>query len=175
MRSIVFLDMDDVMCLNERYNSVQMMMCYREQQFDWPELWANLLDAGAAENLRRLHDEFAPWFVISSSWATYLSREQMCDALTRTRLEFVVENLHAEWKTPRALSSSRHNEIEWWLDAHREPEQPFVILDDTESGWSLAGSQLAYDGHVVLCKSGFGFTEKCLKEARFQLQRQRTA
>lgn len=175
MRPLLFLDMDDVLCVNERYNSVQMMMCYREKNLDWPELWAGLVDAGAAANLRLLHDEFAPLYVASTSWATYLSREQMVDVLERTKLEFVVENLHSEWVTPRARSSSRRDEIEWWLDAHREPRQPFLVIDDTQSGWSLAGSQLEYDGHVVLCRSGEGFTDERLQEARLQMQRQEAA
>ena len=96
----------------------------------------------------------------------------MCEALTRTQLHFVVENLHADWKTPRALSSSRRDEIEWWLEANRKSLQPFLIIDDSYSGTGLAHSPLALDGHVVLCRSGFGFTKKRLKEACWQLQRQ---
>jgi hypothetical protein len=167
--------MDDVLCVNERYNSVQMMMCYREKNLDWPELWAGLVDAGAAANLRLLNDEFVPQYVVSSSWATYLSREQMVDVFARTGLNFVTENLHGEWVTPRARSSSRRDEIEWWLEAHREPGQPFLVIDDTQSGWSLVGSQLAYEGHVVLCDTRGGFTDERLREARLQMQRQGAA
>jgi hypothetical protein len=175
MRPLVFLDMDDVLCVNERYNSVQMMMCFREKNLDLPELWAGLVDTGAAGNLRRLNDEFVPRYVVSTSWVTYLSREQLVDVFARTGLNFVTENLHVEWATPRALSASRRDEIEWWLDAHREPGQPFLIIDDRNSGWSLVSSQLAYEGHVVLCRSGEGFTDERLQEARLQLQRQGAA
>lgn len=171
-RPLVFLDMDDVLCLDDVHHSGQMLKIFEQTIPDYPEMWERLVDAGAAENLRQLHAEFKPVYVISSSWATYLDRAQMSEALTRTQLQFVVENLHAEWRTPRALSSSRRDEIEWWLEAHREPSQPFLIIDDSWSGTRLAHSPLALDGHVVLCRSGFGFTKKRLKEACRQLLRQ---
>lgn len=169
---LVFLDMDDVLCLDDVHHSGKMLKIFEQKIPDYPEIWERLVDAGAAENLHQLHAEFNPLYVVSSSWATYLNREQMCEALTRTQLQFVVANLHAEWRTPRALSSSRRDEIEWWLEAHREPSQPFIIIDDSWSGTRLAHSPLALDGHVVLCRSGFGFTKKRLKEACRQLQRQ---
>ncbi|MCS0590710.1 HAD domain-containing protein [Massilia norwichensis] len=172
-RPLVFLDMDDVLCLDDVHHSGQMLKIFEKKLPDYPEMWERLVDAGAAENLRQLHAEFEPVYVISSSWATYLNREQMCEALTRTKLQFLVENLHTEWRTPRALSSSRRDEIEWWLEAHRKQSQPFIIIDDSWSGTRLAYSPLALDGHVVLCRSGFGFTKKRLKEACRQLQRQR--
>lgn len=174
MRPIVFLDMDDVLCLRDQFGSREMLRIIQKKVPDRPELWAGLVDVEAAMNLYELHTQFMPWYVISSSWATYLDHDQMCQALTRTKLKFVVDNLHTEWRTPRALSSSRRDEIDWWLDAHREPAQPFLVIDDTYSGTGLAHSPLALNRHVVLCKSGYGFTKKRLKEARYQLQRQLT-
>lgn len=174
-RPLVFLDMDDVLCLDDQHHSGQMLKIFETTIPDYPEMWKRLVDAGAAENLRQLHAEFNPEYVISSSWATYLDRQQMCEALSRTQLQFVVENLHSEWRTPRALSSSRRDEIEWWLEAHRKSYQAFIIIDDSWSGTCLAHSPLALDGHVVLCRSGFGFTKKRLKEACRQLMRQGVA
>lgn len=164
--------MDDVLCLSDKFASREMLKIIQQEVPDRPELWAGLVDAEAAVNLHELHMEVMPWYVISSSWATYLDQAQMCQALTRTKLQFVVDNLHAEWRTPRALSSSRLDEIEWWLDAHHELGQPFLVIDDSYSGTRLAHSPLALDGHVVLCRSGYGFTKKRLKEAKYQLQRQ---
>jgi hypothetical protein len=136
-RSLVFLDMDDVLCLDDVHHSSKMLKIFEQTIPDYPEMWEFLVDASAAESLRQLHAEFELVYVVSSSWATYLDRERMCEALTRTQLQFVVENLHAEWKTPRALSSSRRDEIQWWLAAHREPSQPFSIIDDSWSGTDL--------------------------------------
>lgn len=171
-RPIVFLDMDDVLCLSNQFGSREMLKIIRQESPDRPELWAGLVDADAVANLYELHRDFGPAFIISSSWATYLDREQMCHVLMRTNLQFVVDNLHAEWRTPRARSSSRRDEITWWLDAHRMPRQAYLVIDDSYSGTGLAHSPLALDGHVVLCRSGHGFTKKRLKEAKFQLQRQ---
>jgi hypothetical protein len=172
MRPIVFLDMDDVLCLSDQFGSLEMLRIIQHEIPDRPELWAGLVDGEAAANLYELHLDFMPWYVVSSSWATYLDRDQMCQALTRTKLQFVVDNLHSEWRTPRALSSSRRDEVEWWLDAHHKPEQPFLVIDDSYSGTGLAYSPLALNGHVLLCRSGYGFTKKRLKEARYQLRRQ---
>jgi len=171
-RPIVFLDMDDVLCLSDQFGSREMLRIIQQESPDRAELWAGLVDAAAAVNLYELHLEFMPLYVISSSWATYLDQDQMCQVLIRTKLQFVVDNMHAEWRTPRALSSSRRDEIDWWLAAHREPTQPFLVIDDTYSGTGLAYSPLAQNGRVVLCRSGYGFTKKRLKEARYQLQRQ---
>jgi len=171
-RPIVFLDMDDVLCLSNQFGSREMLRIIQQESPDRPELWSGLVDADASANLYELHREFVPRYVISSSWPTYLDHGQMCRVLTRTKLQFVVENLHPEWRTPRARSSSRRDEIQWWLDAHRTPGQAFLVIDDSYSGTGLAHSPLALDGHVVLCKSGYGFTRKRLKEAKFQLLRQ---
>lgn len=175
VRPVIFLDMDDVLCLSDQFGSKEMLHIFQQKAPDRPELWTGLVDADAATNLRTLDAKFSPLYVISSSWATYLDREQMGQALTRTQLQFVVDRLHAEWCTPRALSSSRRDEIEWWLDAHREPGQPFLIIDDSYSGTRLAHSPLALNGHVVLCRSGYGFTKKRLKEACNYLRRQMPA
>jgi len=166
MRPIVFLDMDDVLCVSQEFNSVQVMMCFRENQLDWPELWAGLVDSCAAKNLGLLHDEFTPQYVISSSWATYLDRTKMCDVFTRTQLHFVRENLHAEWMTPRSSSWSRHDEIAAWLEKFNSSCQPFIILDDPGSGWSLEQTLLMTRGHVVLCDEPLGFTTEKLETAR---------
>lgn len=166
MRPIVFLDMDDVLCLNERYTSMQMVQRFQNNDLDCPAMWLNLLNADATANLRSLNQEFAPLYVVSSSWVIHLNPSQMCELFRRTGLYIVLENLHEYWQTPRALSSSRRDEVDWWLLEHREPGQPFVVLDDTSSGWSLAHSPLDHDGHVVLCKVKQGFTIEKLNEAR---------
>jgi hypothetical protein len=172
MRPLVFLDMDDVLCLNEQHTSTLMLERFQKEDLECPAMWLGLLDPDAAANLQCLHEEFLPFYVVSSSWVIYLNLQQMCELFKRTGLHFVLENLHERWQTPRALSSSRREEVEWWLHEHREPGQPFVILDDTSSGWSLAHSPLDHDGHVILCKVKRGFTLEKLNEARRLLGRQ---
>lgn len=171
-RSVIFLDMDDVLCLHEEFHSGEMLRVVQNLRPDWPELWKKLVDVDAAANLLRLHEEFNPEYVVSSSWALHLDRDQMCNVLERTQLQFVVYNLHEHWQTSRARSSSRREEVEWWLEAHREPGQPFLILDDTYSGDTLMHSPLALDGHVVTCEVRQGLTAAKREEARVKLRRQ---
>ena len=171
-RPVIFLDMDDVLCIDSEFHSGEMLLVIQQKRPDWPELWEKLVDAEAAANLLRLHEEFNPEYVISSSWALHLDREQLCDVLERTQLQFVVYNLHEHWQTQRARSSTRREEVEWWLEAHREPGQPFLILDDTYSGDTLMHSPLALDGHVVTCEVRKGLTATKWEEARVKLRRQ---
>lgn|GEM_PF-993273 len=171
-RPIIFLDMDDVLCLDSEFHSGEMLLVVQHKRPDWPELWEKLVDVDAAANLLRLHEEFAPAYVITSSWALHLDREQMSEVLARTQLQFVVYNLHDEWQTPRARSSTRREEVEWWLEAHRDSGQPFIILDDTYSGDTLMHSPLALDGHVVTCEVRKGLTAAKWEEARVKLRRQ---
>lgn len=171
-RPVIFLDMDDVLCIDSEFHSGEMLLVIQQKRPDWPELWEKVVDAEAAANLLRLHEEFNPEYVISSSWALHLDREQLCDVLERTQLQFVVYNLHEHWQTQRARSSIRREEVEWWLEAHREPGQPFLILDDTYSGDTLMHSPLALDGHVVTCEVRKGLTATKWEEARVKLRRQ---
>lgn len=171
-RPVIFLDMDDVLCIDSEFHSGEMLLVIQQKRPDWPELWEKVVDAEAAASLLRLHEEFNPEYVISSSWALHLDREQLCDVLERTQLQFVVYNLHEHWQTQRARSSTRREEVEWWLEAHREPGQPFLILDDTYSGDTLMHSPLALDGHVVTCEVRKGLTATKWEEARVKLRRQ---
>ena len=178
MRPLIFLDFDDVLCLNASdYNSMMMLRVIdgvTPDTPDTPELWEHLMDRKSVDNLRQLDAEFKPLYVISSSWATHLTNAQLCDVLTRTQLGFVGDNLHEEWKTPRARSSSRRDEIEWWLDANRKAGQAFIVIDDTDSGYTLAYTYFAHEGHLVMCSAGgrSGFGNGQLETARKHLRRQ---
>lgn len=97
-RPLVFLDFDDVLATSERYNSFQLKLTFEHAaQNEFQELWDNLFDAGSCENLRAVHSEFCPVYVITSSWTSFLNRKQIVEALTPCKLSFVVENLHASW------------------------------------------------------------------------------
>jgi hypothetical protein len=172
MRPLIFLDMDGVLCVDEEHNSSKLLENYAIGLDESPNYWTGLVDPEAAFNLKKLHEEFSPTYVISSSWATYLKKAQMLQVLCRTNLAYVANSLHAEWRTPRALSSTRRDEIEEWLQHNRLKFQPFIAIDDYQSGWALAHSPLALDGHVVLCNSSIGFTVVKLEAARRALSRQ---
>jgi hypothetical protein len=185
MRPLIFLDIDDVLCINEEFNSVQVMFCFKNPNLDWPELWENVIDNSAAERLKLLHDEFNPRYIVSSSWTSYLSRAQMSEVFSRTNLDFVKNNLHRNWRTvqPRRdlieenakeLVTNRRQQIEGWLNSFNVNCKPFVVLDDTFSGDSLIDSQLSRGGFVVFCQIKIGFTAQRLEEARQSLSKQLT-
>ena len=166
MRPVVIADFDDVMAIHREHNSFQVLAAFKHAVLDdVPTLWKCLFDASACKNLRTLHDEFGPEYVISSSWTSFLDRAQICEVLRRTGLEFVVDNLHAEWRTPREDGSYRLTEIEVWLDMHAVGASlPYVILDDHMSGQSLSGSHL--EERAVLCDAWVGFTHPKLRSAQ---------
>ena len=170
-RPIIFLDMDDLLVISREYTSFQVLAIFKLGDLDsWPELWTCLIFAEARANLLALHQEFWPEYVISSSWANYLSLEQMQELLRRTNLEFVADNLHEAWTTPKSDGASRKDEIEGWLREYRESSQPVLVIDDDNSGWSLLDSSFGQQYLVVLCKPWIGFVADKLAEAQRFLQ-----
>lgn len=173
MRPLIFLDIDDVLAISPEFTSYQVMSAIKTGDLDgWSELWSGLILDEARTNLQALHNEFWPQYVVSSSWSNYLTREQMKTVFRRTGLEFVAENLHKHWTTPKGLGPSRPGEIEAWIAMHRQPVRPVLVLDDHESGWNLVGSSLDYSSFVVLCEPASGFVAARLLDAQTQLRAQ---
>lgn len=145
MRPIVFLDFDDVICLNRNYGGYDVFSP------DPPdELWPQLFHPPAITVLQELVNEFGPSFVLTTSWLRLMDRER-CDALLeRCGLEFVSEGLHVHWEAPPVSGRTRLDAIEGWLQAHHRGE-PFVIIDDVLSGTELRESRFHAEGRVVLC------------------------
>lgn len=169
-RPLVFLDFDDVLATNERYNSFQLKLTFEHAaQNEFLELWDNLFDARACNNLRAVHAEFRPVYVITSSWTGFLSKEQISEALARCELGFVVENLHADWCADANGGKGRLEAIDTWLESHCGRAK-FVILDDRLSGQSLEGSHL--ESWCVFCEPWKGFQENELSKAKAILLRQ---
>ena len=173
MTPIVFLDIDDVLCVHRLYNTRQVLTALAENSSaNAADVWQQIFHASARENLRQLHEEFSPQYVVSSSWVLHLSQAQLCETFRQTGLDFVAENLHEFWTTPRdAENSYRLVEIEFWIDTHALLSPvPYLIIDDHVSGQSLVGSHL--EGHAVLCDAWVGFMYPQLKQARAILEAQ---
>lgn len=168
MRPIVFLDIDDVLAISSEFTSYQVIATFKSGDLDsWPELWSGLILAEARANLVALHSEFWPQYVVSSSWSNYLTREQMREVFRRSDLEFVADNMHKHWTTPKGTGPSRLGEIENWIAKSRQQAQPVLVLDDHESGRALRDSSLDESGYVVLCEPWIGFvTEKFIDAQR---------
>lgn len=176
-RTIVFIDIDDVLCLTPTLNTTQVLAALAgDETVDAAYVWAEIFYQHAVENLRQLNEEFRPWYVISSSWTLHLTKEQLIATFRATGMQFVAENLHQHWCTPRDDDSYRLVEIEAWLDLHRWRgtrllgPAPFVIIDDVLSGPSLLGSHL--EEHAVFCEASGGFLFPQLRAARGILSRQ---
>ena len=172
MRPVVICDFDDVLAVHQEHNSFKVLAAFESTALDdVPSLWKYLFDASACKNLKTLHDEFFPEYVVSSSWTSFLDREQICEVLRRTGLGFVVENFHQDWCTPREDDSYRLTEIEGWLEMHTlGTSRPYVILDDLMSGQSIQGSHL--EERAVLCDVWVGFTYPKLRSAQKILRRE---
>jgi hypothetical protein len=172
MKPLLFLDLDDVLAIDRQHCSSQVLHAFRRSVLDEvPKLWESIFDDSACENLRALHAEFEPTYIISSSWADFLSRMEICEVMRRTEMNFIAESLHHEWKLPHLKTPERAADIEAWLYLHNQTSpQPFVILDDAISGHPLRGSNL--EGHAVLCNAWCGFTKKKLELAQSILRAQ---
>lgn len=173
MRPVIFLDIDDVLAISREYTSHQVMTALESRDLDArPELWAGLICAEARANLGALHSEFWPQYVISSSWSNFLTREQMQLIFRRTGLDFVANNLHRRWTTPKGMGPSRTDEIESWIARHGQRRQPMLVLDDYDSGRSLRASSLDHKGIVILCEPRVGFIAEQLVGAQRLLRAQ---
>lgn len=171
-RPVVFLDIDDVLCVHRTLNTRQVLAALAgDETVDAAEVWQQIFHAAARENLRQLHDEFEPMYVVSSSWTMHLTREQLCETFRQTSLGFVAESLHEFWCTPRDDDSYRLVEIEAWLDSHALlTPVPYLVIDDLVSGQSLRDSHL--EEMCVLCDAWVGFTHPKLRSAQKILRSQ---
>lgn len=173
MNPILFLDFDDVICLNEPYGGYDALSAFAEAtrnqtsiQTDAP-LWSGLFDAQASEHLKQVHEEFSPNYVLSTSWRWFFDRDALVQTLDLGGLSFVAEHLHMNWSTPQ-LSRQAHRavEIKGWLAEHPECTS-WVVLDDELSGTGFSSWSREPRKFVVLCQAGVG-----LQKAEFEQLKQ---
>jgi hypothetical protein len=175
VKPLVFLDFDDVIAIHPDYTSGVVLAALRSGKPHLAtELWTNVFHQELRANLARLHHEFEPIYVISSSWATYMSRDEIQEALIRGGLGFVAASLHSRWRSATEVGSFRVTDIVAWLRANGSP-RPFayVILDDLSSGRTLVDSVL--EPHTVFCDEWVGFARIQFERARAILLAQRTS
>ncbi len=172
MRPIVFLDLDDVLCLNNPYTGYDARALVRAKRGDpdaraveYVDLWDRLFHRQVRANLQALDAEFVPWYVVSSSWRTSFTRKEMEIVFRQGGVGFVADALHEIWQTPNRTrgyyGGIRREEIEEWIAKWHDNVSPWVAIDDHESGESLIGHD-----NAVLCFPGVGFDGDKLQEAR---------
>ena len=161
MRPILFLDLDDVICINAPYGGYDVFAPNQPG-----DLWERLFHKPAVETLLQITDEFQPHVVLTTSWLRLMDRGGFEALFVRTGLSKVASSLHpVAWEAPQGRGKTRLDAIAGWLSAHHEQE-PFVVLDDSLSGTGLIGSSLHQSGAVVLCELGVGLTSDHLDQVR---------
>ena len=107
--------------------------------------------------LEKIHNEFIPLYVLSTSWRLFMNRDALVVVLVNTGLEFVARNLHEHWQTPEFMSPQlRAREIGSWRGYDRYKN--WVVLDDERSGTGF-GEDYPFAANrpfIVLCREGFG-------------------
>ena len=158
---VVFLDIDDVLCLNHPYGGSDALDAVTGRHSDPDSVLREIFAAEPKRVLESVHEEMGGQlrYVIRSSWRQAFSREQIERVFRAADVGFVAAHLHEKWGTPRRLD--RLGEIELWLRNNHKGE-PFVVLDDEYSGASLsgidAGDARPLASRVVLCSVGVGLT-----------------
>lgn len=105
MSTILFLDFDDVLCLNDPLGGYDVLEALREVQHgrnalgDFATLWRTLFHPFSVTFLEDIHQEFAPAYVLSTNWTRFMDRETLVTVLRQTGLAFVADNLHRDWET----------------------------------------------------------------------------
>jgi hypothetical protein len=116
--SIIFLDFDGV--LNTEQYQAQLAVDGKPKK----DAWGPLFDPRAVGNLRKIIEATGAAIVISSSWR-YIHR------LGSLRMMWEVRELPGEildTLPTGATYISRGEDIECWLNQHRQPK--YVIIDD---------------------------------------------
>ena len=173
MRPLIFLDIDDVIAINSDYSGSKVASFFKgELGIEAADLWTKLFLPNAVSNLFALHKEFLPEYVITSSWTNYLDRPQLQSVFQKTGLDFIGENLHFQWTTPKSTIAGRLIELQTWIARFGNESQLVLIIDDTESGWNLEKSVFDLNEQIVFCEPRIGFVKHRLDKARQILRRQ---
>lgn len=175
--AVVFLELEQVL-VTEQSNFLHWLPAVYRLRISvhgepMRELWAALAPLALRANLRRLHDQVEPRYVITSRLASGLNKTQMMDLLHRAGLSFVANNLHTMWRTESQRLANRALEIADWFTRPRATASAFVILDNAASASALSESPFALQ--TVGCEDGQGLTAAATARALEILRWQRRA
>lgn len=164
MRPILFLDLDDVLCLNNPVGGFDVLEASQRPDEDLQPLLDKLFDEWAKAHLSNIHDEFQPIYVMGTSWTRFMDRELIERVMHGTGIGFVAENLHPDWQTQKKAHLNRAEQIRAWLNQHPDCADRWIAIDDDASG---AGLQAHWcKDFAVLCKEDVGLTADKYLELR---------
>ena len=164
---LLFLDFDDVICAQKPYSGYDLFCPPEDRPAD---LYERLWHPPSAQTLLAVMSEFEPRVIVTTSWLRLMERDGFDALFRRTGLHAVADALHDAWEAPPTRGDTRHRAIERWLHAHYAGE-PFVVLDDVQSGTGLRSSRLDKCGCVVLCAENVGLHAGHLPAIRAALAR----
>ena len=141
----MFLDVDDVFCLNRPYGGYDVA-----SPSPPADLWKELFHAPAVALLCEVALKFNPRFVLTTSWLRIMELGTLESVLRKCGLGPVADRLHPQGEVVGNRGQSRHAAIAAWLAKHHKGE-PFVVLDDKLSGTGLQGADFDLAGRLVLC------------------------
>ncbi|RYH21339.1 MAG: hypothetical protein EON54_25665 [Alcaligenaceae bacterium] len=168
-RPTLFLDLDDVLALSQRYRDLAVQHAMASPEIAPKDLYEKVFSPQAVHALNELIREFDPRVVLTTSWLSLLCRESFILLFERTGVSITLESLHPHWAVAQSEGISRHEAIDRWLECHHDGE-PMVVLDDFASGEGLVDGLWHQAGRVVLCDVGVGFNSTLLLEAREALR-----
>lgn len=167
-RPVVFLDFDDVICLNSPCGGYDAKLAVNDES---SEIWASLFDE-KAKKLQTLNEKFAPWYVISSSWWWLFDKGKLVEVMQRSGLNFVADNLHSTWATPKqSRQGMRATEVKNWLALHPEFSNSWVVVDDKLSGTGFKNWSNEALSYVVLCQLRVGLPDLEFVQLQAALER----
>lgn len=152
--NIVFLDFDG--CLNSTNNPI------REPNWKFAGSYT-FLDEILVKRLNRLIEATEAKIVISSSWRTEFSLEELQEFLIRKGL--IADVIDITPILPRRFSETKDSkkplEIRTWLDDHPGEIKRYVIFDD----WSGFLNFDKLSRHFIYVDEIIGITEKNIDQA----------
>jgi len=173
MSLIIFLDFDDVICLNQPFGGYDALSAFAKAArsktpvLSKEELWSKIFDAQATSHLKQIHEEFLPRYVLSTSWRWFFDKDALMQTLQFGGLSFVADHLHQDWSTPQICRQAhRAVEIKGWLAVHPECENTWVVLDDELSGTGFSLWSRDQRKFVALCQAGVGLQKSELGQLR---------
>ncbi len=131
-KSILFLDIDDVLCLNQTYGGYDVIRAMKGVHPFPDNVYRDVFDQRACQVLVSIHSAMAGnlEYVISSTWREVFDEAQMREVFRRAGIGFVGHALHERWCTPvRPERGRRADDIAAWLDTWHQGEA-FAIVDD---------------------------------------------
>ena len=114
-------------------------------------------DMVAVDAIRLFCERTGAKIVVSSIWRKREHESDFCELMRKCNLR---PYFHRDWNTPDMEWEGRGKEIQYWLDAHPEVGEDYIILDDQVD--QLLPSQ-RHPKHLIQCDVDEGMTSENIR------------